>query len=138
MYRNPVLTTDGIVLIDDRLVLIKRGHEPGKGSWALPGGIVEYGETTERCVEREIEEETGLRTKILDLIGVYSDQSRDPRGHFISVLYHLKKIDGDLKGGDDADKANLFSIDQLPVLAFDHAQMIRDFLASKRMLVRSL
>ena len=76
MYRNPVLTTDGIVLIDERLVLIKRGHEPGKGSWALPGGIVEYGETTERCVERELEEETGLRTKVLDLVGVYSNQAR--------------------------------------------------------------
>ena len=128
LYERPTLASDGIVLIDDKLVLIKRGREPYKGSFAIPGGILEYGETVEECVVREMEEETGLQTEILDIVGVYSRPDRDPRGHFVSVVYYLSMIGGELRSGDDAAEVRLFPLDQLPDLAFDHRQIMDDFM----------
>ena len=128
LWKKPWVTTDGIVVIDDRIVLIKRGREPFKGMHALPGGIVEYGESVEQCVVREIEEETGLRTRVLDLVGVYSEAGRDPRGHFITLAYNLQPIGGSLRGGDDAAEAALFPLEGLPELAADHLIILTDAL----------
>ncbi len=128
LFKNPVLTTDGIVLVDGQIVLIRRGNEPGKGKYALPGGFVEYGETLEACVVREVFEETGLRTEVLDLVGTYSDPDRDPRGHVITALFFLRNRGGELKAGDDADGVSVHRLDDLPELAFDHQRMISDFL----------
>ena len=131
LWKKPWVTTDGIVLIGDQVVLIKRGREPFKGMYALPGGIVEYGETVEQCVVREIEEETGLRTRVLDLVGVYSGADRDPRGHFITLAYNLQPIGGCLGGGDDAAEAALFPLERLPELAADHLMILTDALLRK-------
>ena len=114
LWKKPWVTADGIVVIGDQVVLIKRGREPFKGMHALPGGIVEYGERVEECVVREIEEETGLRTKVLELVGVYSAADRDPRGHFVSLAFNLTPIGGRLRGGDDAAEAALFPLERLP------------------------
>ena len=70
MHKNPALATDGLILIDNRIVLIKRGNPPFRGSFALPGGFVDYGETVENACIREMEEETGLKTSIKKLLGV--------------------------------------------------------------------
>jgi 8-oxo-dGTP diphosphatase len=131
LYKRPALATDGIVIIDDKILLIRRGKDPFKDKYALPGGIVEYGETVERCVVREIKEETGIDTRILQLVGVYSDPERDPRGHFVSVVFHLLHVGGELKAGDDAAAAKLFPINRLPELAFDHRKIIDDFMTMK-------
>jgi 8-oxo-dGTP diphosphatase len=133
-YRNPTLTVDGIVLIDGKIVLVRRGRDPHKGEYALPGGIVEYGETVEKAIVREVEEETGLKTDILEIVGLYSGPLRDPRGHFISICFHLQRLSGDLKGGDDAETAVLYPLDRMPEMAFDHADMIRDFLDQRTFL----
>ncbi|HDQ16432.1 MAG TPA: NUDIX hydrolase, partial [Bacteroidetes bacterium] len=77
---------------------------------------------------REIFEETGLKTKIIDFLNVYSDPDRDPRGHTITLAYLLEEINGKLKGGDDASEARFFDLDNLPDLAFDHDKIIRDAL----------
>ncbi len=127
-FRNPTLTADGIVIIDGRIVLVRRGREPGKGKYALPGGFVEYGERAEECAVREVLEETGLRTEPLGLVGIYSDPARDPRGHIVSAVFHLRAMGGELRGGDDADSAALFDLSALPELAFDHARIIADHL----------
>jgi 8-oxo-dGTP diphosphatase len=127
MYTSPKLTVDGICINHDEILLINRKHMPFQGRWALPGGFVEYGETTEKAVCREVREETGLETEIVSLFGVYSDPSRDPRGHTVSVIYTLRKIGGSLQGGDDAGDARFFPIQKLPELAFDHIQIISDF-----------
>jgi len=129
LYDRPTLAADGIVLIDDKLVLIRRGNDPYKGSFALPGGILEYGEALEDCVVREMEEETGLKTEILGLVGVYSEPGRDPRGHFVSAVYHLSRIGGELRSGDDAADVQLFPLDQLPEMAFDHGKIVEEFLS---------
>ncbi len=132
LYRNPTLTADGIVVMDGNMLLVRRGKEPGKGKMALPGGFVEYGETTQECIRREVIEETGLVTEVLDLIGIYSDPDRDPRGHLISVVYLLHVIGGSLHSGDDAQEANFYKIDELPDLAFDHRSMVEDYLVRRR------
>jgi 8-oxo-dGTP diphosphatase len=125
-YHSPKLTVDGILVEEKRLLLIKRNHDPFKDEWALPGGFVEYGETTEDAIIREMKEETGLITKVCTLSGVYSDPKRDPRGHTVSIVYIVKKDGGTLEGGDDAAEARFFALEQLPSLAFDHHQIIKD------------
>ena len=126
LWKNPSLTCDGLVLRKGKVLLVKRGREPFRGCHALPGGFVEYGESTEDCVVREIKEETGLDTEVLRLVGAYSEMGRDPRGHFVTLLYLLREKGGALKAGDDADTAGFFELSDLPDLAFDHGQMIAD------------
>ena len=126
--KSPALTVDGVVLRDDLVLLVKRQFPPFKGMWALPGGFVEYGETTEQAVLREIQEETGLKVQVASLLGVYSDPGRDPRGHTVSVVYILGELSGRVRAGDDAAEAQFFSINSLPDLAFDHEKILKDVL----------
>jgi 8-oxo-dGTP diphosphatase len=129
-YRSPKLTVDGVVLKEGKVLLIKRKNDPFKGIWALPGGFVEYGEKVEDAVLREIFEETGLKTSIKRIFGVYSDPNRDPRGHTVSVVYLLDIINGELKANDDASDAKFFKLEELPDLSFDHNIIIEDVLRS--------
>ncbi len=122
--RNPYPTVDVVVRIDGKIVLIERVNEP-KG-WALPGGFIDYGETVEHAAVREVKEETGLDVTLDGLLGVYSDPARDPRQHNMSVVY-VGTAQGEPKGGDDAARAELFSLVELPPLVFDHAQIIADY-----------
>jgi 8-oxo-dGTP diphosphatase len=125
--QTPLLTVDAVILHQDGgTILIERGNEPFKGIWALPGGFVDIGETVERACIREVLEETGLRVKIMKLLGVYSDPSRDPRGHTVSVVFICKTISGDLAGGDDAVRARSFKNLTGLEFAFDHAKILHD------------
>ena len=124
--QSPKITVDGVIIQDNRILLVKRKFPPFQDHWALPGGFVEYGETTEAAVMREISEETGLYTTVKKLMGVYSDPKRDPRGHTITIVYSLCISDGTLKSGDDADDAAFFELQHLPTLAFDHKKIIQD------------
>src|SRR3989454_5744491 len=96
---HPAVTVDGLVLFDGKLVAIRRRNDPFRGMPALPGGFVELGETTVEAVVREVREETGLETKILRLVGVFSDPKRDPRGHVISIVYELEATGGGVETG---------------------------------------
>src|SRR5205809_7980822 len=98
----PAVTVDGLVLVDGKLVAIRRRSEPFRGMPALPGGFVELGETTLEAVVREVREETGLETRVLRLVGVFSDPGRDPRGHTVTIGYALEAVGGRLKAGSDA------------------------------------
>jgi 8-oxo-dGTP diphosphatase len=126
LWRKPTLTCDGLLMRDGRLLLVRRGREPFKGHYALPGGILEYGESAEGCVVREMEEETGLNTEVICLAGIFSDPGRDPRGHFVTALYLLRETGGRLAAGDDAESAGFFDLDQLPPLAFDHSKLVEE------------
>jgi len=119
------LTVDAIIPYKGKIVLIKRANDPFKGYYALPGGIVEYGERVEDALLREVKEETGLNGKIYKLVGVYSDPDRDPRGHFVSICFVVIGK-GELKAGSDAKEVGLFDLNNLPKLAFDHEKMIKD------------
>lgn len=132
MRRSPSLAVDVLILFNDKLVLIKRGREPFKDLFALPGGFVEYGETVENAALREANEETGLDVKELSLLGVYSDPNRDPRGHTVSVVFHGIGL-GAPKAGDDAKELFFFELNSVPDnLSFDHNKIINDFLKFKR------
>lgn len=131
-WRKPSVTADGMVIKNNEIVLIKRGREPFKGSYALPGGFLNYGESLEECVFREVQEETGLKTEIVELVGVYSARDRDPRGHVVTAVYHLRPTGGSLHAGDDADEAEWVSLSKLPKFAFDHGKIVQDFLAKRK------
>ncbi|UCE35932.1 MAG: NUDIX domain-containing protein [Thermoplasmata archaeon] len=131
-FLKPSLSVDGIIIHKKKLVLIKRANSPFKGKYALPGGFVEYNERVEDAVVREIQEETGLKTEIESLIGVYSDPKRDPRGHTVSVVYEMRVKGGKLKSGSDAKEAKLFSMDEIPKLAFDHDVIVGDYLRKEK------
>jgi 8-oxo-dGTP diphosphatase len=121
------LTTDCVVF-DERgyVLLIRRGNEPFKGSYALPGGFVDVGERVEDGCRRELSEETGLHVGELRLIGVYSDPGRDPRGHTCSVAYLARVGRAEVTAGDDAAAAEWVADWRREKLAFDHAQIIAD------------
>ena len=127
-YKSPKLTVDGIVLKDGEILLVKRKKQPFDNMWALPGGFVNYGEKTENAVIREMFEETGLKTKINHLVGVYSDPNRDPRGHTVSIVYVLDICNGELKSGDDSCDVKFFDLKNLPDLSFDHECIIKEVL----------
>ncbi|OYT33688.1 DNA mismatch repair protein MutT [Archaeoglobales archaeon ex4484_92] len=120
------LTVDAVIPYKGKLVLIRRRNEPYKGFYALPGGIVEYGERVEEALSREVKEETGLEVVADKIVGVYSDPKRDPRGHFVSICYIAKPTGGELRAGSDAKDVALFDLNSLPKLAFDHEKMIKD------------
>lgn len=124
------ITVDAVILWEGKILLIRRGKNPYQNFWALPGGFVEYGETTEEAVIRETKEETGLDCDIVQLVGVYSAPDRDPRGHTISVAYLLEVKKGTPVAGDDAAYAAWIDINDLPEeIAFDHSVIIEDALS---------
>ena len=128
--KAPMLTVDVIIrLSGDRIILIRRGRSPYRGSWAIPGGFVEYGETVEDAARREALEETGLDVEIKDLLGVYSDPRRDPRGHTVSVCFTARVVSGEPEAGSDAADIGIFHIEDIDdlELAFDHRKILEDF-----------
>lgn len=131
-----MLTAD-VVLTDagDRVLLVRRGGEPYKGCWALPGGFMEMDETIERCAQRELEEETGISVGIgaLHLIGIYSAPGRDPRGRTVTAAYSAKApLEAVPKAGDDAADTRWWPLAALPPLAFDHADILAAYLAQRQ------
>lgn len=125
-FKTPRLTVDGLIINDNNeFVLIKRKNPPFKSKWALPGGFIEYGETVENALFREIKEETGLRIKILSIIGVFSKPNRDPRGHTITIAYLTKAIGGKMKANDDASNIMITKSIKKQELAFDHYEIIK-------------
>lgn len=128
-YPRPSLTTDCIIFAYDglelKVLLIERGIEPFKGMWAFPGGFVQMDESTEDAAKRELEEETGLKNIFVEQLYTFSDVHRDPRGRVISVAYYafVNLKEHPVIAGDDAQKAQWFSVKNMPELAFDHKKI---------------
>jgi len=130
-YRNPLLTTDIIIEVSDRgIVLIERKNPPH--GWALPGGFVDYGESLEKAALREAKEETSLDVVLTEQFYTYSDPRRDPRHHSVSTVF-IATAEGEPRGADDAKVARLFQEEGLPTpLVFDHAQILRDYFVFRK------
>ena len=117
----------------NEFILIKRKNDPFKDHWALPGGFVDYGETTEHAAVREAKEETSIDVELIRQFHVYSDPERDPRRHTVSVVYLARGNFDDAKADDDAKDIGVYSFDDLADLdiAFDHDMIlseIKDYL----------
>jgi 8-oxo-dGTP diphosphatase len=128
VHRNPAPTVDIIIDIGGRIVLIKRKNPPF--GWALPGGFVDYGESFEHAAVREAKEETGLDVTDLRQLHTYSDPGRDARQHTVSTVF-TGKAAGTPVAGDDAGEVRLFGRDNLPELAFDHADILNDYFTGR-------
>lgn len=129
-YPHPAVTTDIVILtvLDGKLkvLLIKRGMEPFKGKWALPGGFVKMDESIDTCAIRELSEEAGISDVYLEQLYTFGRVDRDPRERVISVAYYalIPGDDVELKAGTDADEAAWFAADDLPELSFDHVEIL--------------
>lgn len=134
VYKNPVPTVDAIIQKSSSLLLIKRKNHPFKNQFALPGGFVNEGETIENAIVREVYEETSLEVHPIDILGVYSDPTRDPRGHIMSVVFIVLVIRGIPTAGDDAQEISWIPINKIDEIeiAFDHKLLIHDYLKWKK------
>jgi len=134
---GPFLTVDGIIEYRQRIVMIERSNPPS--GWALPGGFVDYGESVEEAIAREVKEETNLDFVNFKQFKVYSQGDRDPRFHSVSVVF-IGEGKGSLKSGSDAKEAGVFKLDSLSLkgwlclpekIAFDHRKVIEDYIQSR-------
>ena len=132
-YPRPALTVDCIILREtadkSELLLIQRDQYPFEGMWALPGGFIEMTERLLEAASRELNEETGLTDIRLEQFKTFDKIDRDPRGRTISVVFYgfLKNLSGYVTAASDARDARWFEINDLPELAFDHQEIVEEF-----------
>jgi ADP-ribose pyrophosphatase YjhB (NUDIX family) len=135
-YQDPVPTVD-IVLrrskdSEQTILIERRGRPPFEGKYSLPGGHVDYGETVEHAVVRELHEECGAEAFLVGILGVYSDPNRDPRGQRISTVFIGDYAGGEIKADDDAKSVEWIELHKLlgmreTEIAFDHFKILNDY-----------
>ena len=118
MYPDrPIVGVGAIVLDGDRVLLVKRGHEPLKGRWSVPGGAVEIGETLKAALAREVREETGIEVEIGPIVEVLDRIGHDVEGrvqyHYVLVDYLCRRCGGVVRCSSDADAAEWVSLQHL-------------------------
>jgi 8-oxo-dGTP diphosphatase len=106
----PIVGVGAVVVHQDRVLLIQRGHEPSKGNWSLPGGVLELGESLTEGVVREVEEETGIKVEVIELIELIDrvQKHQTPEGervryHYVIADYLCRVVGGALLAASDAD-----------------------------------
>jgi 8-oxo-dGTP diphosphatase len=130
-HPRPALTVDCVVFgleadsADLKVMLIRRGVEPFKGRWAIPGGFVHVDETIDAAARRELREETGITNLYLEQLYTFGAVDRDPRERVVTVAYYalVRMTDHQVKAATDAADAAWFSVHDVPSLAFDHDQI---------------
>ncbi len=131
LQKGPFTTVDAIIEINGGIVLIQRSNPPF--GWALPGGFVDYGESLEEAVRREMKEETGLDLEDLKQFHTYSEAGRDVRFHTIATVF-IAKAKGKSKAGDDAAGLKIVKLNEIEKIpfAFDHKKILQDYLKYKK------
>ena len=127
-YEHMAVTNDCVIFTYDdwklKVLLVRRGGEPYKGEWAFPGGFLQNTETAEQGALRELLEETSLiPSSPIVQFGVFSDPRRDPRERVITIAWYALVKPSEVLGGDDAEEAAWFPVEELPPLAFDHREI---------------
>jgi ADP-ribose pyrophosphatase YjhB (NUDIX family) len=114
---RPVVGVGAVIVRDGRALVVRRGHEPRKGEWSLPGGAVELGEPLEDAVRREMKEETGLDVEVGAILEVFDRIHRDADGriryHFVIVDYACTSSEGDAVAGSDAEAVAWITEDEI-------------------------
>lgn len=123
MYKNPIPSVAAVLRWDNKVLLIKRGVEPGIGQWALPSGFLEEDETPEEGCIRELFEETGLNGEIMRLIDVDNEKS-SIYGNVLVIGYEVRMTGGELKSGSDTIDAEFFPYKELPDINFKSHESI--------------
>jgi ADP-ribose pyrophosphatase YjhB (NUDIX family) len=117
---TPLVGVGGIIIDEDRVVLVRRGRAPLQGKWSIPGGLLEVGETLRAAAEREVREETGLEVEIGELLGVFDrvvpDETGNIRYHYVLIDFLCSVVGGSLRAGDDAEDAAWFRGEELEPL----------------------
>lgn len=135
-YPHPAVATDCVVFGFNgkmlEILLIKRGIDPFKGAWAFPGGFMKMEETAEECAQRELREETGFTAHSMKQLGAFTSLHRDPRERVVSIAFYALVQPSEVVGGDDANLAQWFPVDEAPPLAFDHDYILRKALQQLR------
>ncbi len=142
-YPRPSLTVDCIIFgLDEssrlKVLLIQRAKEPFKNHWALPGGFVDENETLEAAALRELQEETGVSDVFIEQLFTFGTPGRDPRGRVVTVAYYALINLAEHKIGADTDAQDVkwFPINELPPLAFDHAEILETAITRLRSKLR--
>jgi 8-oxo-dGTP diphosphatase len=126
---RPLVGVGGVVIDGERVLLVRRGTEPLRGEWSIPGGLLEVGEALAAGVARELQEETGLTVRVVELIealdriflGVGPDRASErpaettsrPRYHYVILDYLCERISGDARVGGDASEVVLAREEEL-------------------------
>jgi 8-oxo-dGTP diphosphatase len=116
-FHDPKVAVAALIEDKGRILLVRRSMDPERGKWTLPAGFLDANEDPIRAVARECLEETGLQVRVTQLLDVLFGQEH-PRGAHLLLVYRAEIISGELRAGDDADRAEFFDVDHLPPLAF--------------------
>ncbi|MDY6775344.1 MAG: NUDIX domain-containing protein [Halobacteria archaeon] len=125
------LSVDGVVVLGDTVVVMRRSHPPHEGDWVLPGGMVERDETASEACEREVEEEIDLEVEAEEFVGLYDDPDRDERGN-VSAAYICRRLEADEaaepRPREEATEVKTVEVDETSslTLGFDHAEILSD------------
>ncbi len=128
--KQPIVGVGAIIIHDGKMLIVKRGSDPGKGKWSVPGGLVELGETVKEAVEREVLEECNLKVEASHLIDIVDNIIRDKNGrikyHFIILDFFAKLRGGKLKPNSEIIEAKWVPIDE--VERYDLTNTFREFM----------
>ncbi len=137
--KQPIVGVGGILFLEEQILLVKRGREPARGQWSIPGGAVDTGETLTQAVIREMEEETGIQAEPMALVKILDRIFRDGQGrvtyHYVLVDFLCRHIGGAVRAGSDALDArfipisDLASLDIIPVtrgVIYEAAQLLKN------------
>lgn len=130
MYVSKIFVTVDCLVFKEinhflHILLVQRKNDPFKDNWALPGGFVDENEDLEAAARRELLEETGVKAGAINQLGAFGTPFRDPRSHVVSIAYYgFVDSQTQAEAADDAKEVGWFSVNDLPLLAFDHKEII--------------
>jgi len=134
----PLICSDGVILNEGKVLLTKRKIKPFIGYWTIPGGHIDFGESSQDSLIREIKEETNIDVKVVKLIKIYDNPKRDPWGHIISIAYLCEPVNtvATFKENDEVESLYWCDINELPDnIGFDHRTIIEDGIRMKHKLI---